>query len=133
MGKTYTYEVVESGSGDGVTNDSATHVVKVSITDNKDGTLTVEKTYDDGVCLEFHNTYGTETTFKFNGMKTLKGRPFQTGDRWTFTLTGEGDAPMPEGSVSNKKTVVLTAANGNQTPVEEGRCLGRSLLYLYPG
>ena len=29
--------------------------------------------------------------------------------------------------------VIGNAANGNQTPVEEGRCLGRSLLYLYPG
>ena len=37
-GKTYTYHVLESGKGDGVTNDQNTHVVKFSISDpDKDG------------------------------------------------------------------------------------------------
>ena len=56
--KTYTYNVVESGKGDGITNDSHTHVVTVTITDpNKDGNLIVTKTYKDGDHLAFVNTY----------------------------------------------------------------------------
>ena len=56
-GKTYTYHVLESGKGDGVTNDQNTHVVKFSISDpDKDGELFVLED-NDGKHLTFNNTY----------------------------------------------------------------------------
>lgn len=59
----------------------------------------------------FTNTYGTATEGRdvsTAGLftKTLKGRDWAEGDSFQFTLTGEGGAPMPEGS----KTVSVNAA-----------------------
>lgn len=56
---TYTYEVTESGSALGVTNDSeATKSFTFTVTDNGDGTLSVSPSSDDAV-FEFTNEYKT--------------------------------------------------------------------------
>ena len=46
--------------------------------------------------------------------KTLEGRDWAEGDSFRFTLTGEGGAPMPEGSADGSKTVSVTAAAGTK-------------------
>lgn len=46
--------------------------------------------------------------------KALEGRDWAEGDSFQFTLTGEGSAPMPEGSVDGSKTVSVTAAAGTK-------------------
>ena len=67
-----------------------------------------------GATTAFTNTYGTaaegrdvSTAGLFT--KTLKGRDWAEGDSFQFTLTGEDDAPMPEGSSDSSKTVSVTA------------------------
>lgn len=68
-----------------------------------------------GATAAFTNTYGTATEGRdvsTAGLftKTLKGRDWAEGDSFQFTLTGEGGAPMPEGSSDGSKTVSVTAA-----------------------
>lgn len=72
-----------------------------------------------GATVAFTNTYGTATEGRdvsTAGLftKTLKGRDWAEGDSFQFTLTGEGGAPMPEGSASGSKTVSVTAADGTK-------------------
>lgn len=75
-----------------------------------EGTVT-----DAGATAAFTNTYGTATEGRdvsTAGLftKTLKGRDWAESDSFQFTLTGEDDAPMPEGSADGSKTVSVTAA-----------------------
>ena len=75
-----------------------------------EGTVT-----EDGATAAFTNTYGTATEGRdvsTAGLftKTLKGRDWAEGDSFQFTLTGEGGAPMPEGSSDGSKTVSVAAA-----------------------
>lgn len=79
-----------------------------------EGTVT-----DAGATAAFTNTYGTATEGRdvsTAGLftKTLKGRDWAEGDSFQFALTGEGSAPMPEGSVDGSKTVSVTAAAGTK-------------------
>ena len=72
-----------------------------------------------GATAAFTNTYGTATEGRdvsTAGLftKTLKGRDWAEGDCFQFTLTGEGGAPMPEGSTDGSKTVSVTAAAGTK-------------------
>ena len=72
-----------------------------------------------GATAAFTNTYGTATEGRdvsTAGLftKTLKGRDWAEGDNFQFTLTGEGGAPMPEGSANGSKTVSVTAAAGTE-------------------
>lgn len=78
--------------------------------DGAEGTVT-----EAGATAAFTNTYGTATEGRdvsTAGLftKTLEGRDWAEGDSFQFTLTGEGDAPMPEGSADGSKTVSVTAA-----------------------
>lgn len=75
-----------------------------------EGTVT-----EDGATVAFTNTYGTATEGRdvsTAGLftKALKGRDWAEGDGFQFALTGEGGAPMPEGSADGSKTVSVTAA-----------------------
>lgn len=68
-----------------------------------------------GATAAFTNTYGTATEGRdvsTAGLftKALEGRDWAEGDSFQFTLTGEGGAPMPEGSADGSKTVSVTAA-----------------------
>lgn len=79
-----------------------------------EGTVT-----EDGATVAFTNTYGTVTEGRdvsTAGLftKALKGRDWAEGDSFQFTLTGEGGAPMPEGSADGSKTVSVTAAAGTK-------------------
>lgn len=79
-----------------------------------EGTVT-----EGGATAAFTNTYGTATEGRdvsTAGLftKTLKGRDWAEGDCFQFTLTGEGGAPMPEGSADGSKTVSVTAAAGTK-------------------
>ena len=72
-----------------------------------------------GATAAFTNTYGTATEGRdvsTAGLftKTLEGRDWAEGDSFQFTLTGEGGAPMPEGSADGSKTVSVTAAAGTK-------------------
>lgn len=80
-----------------------------------DGSKAEGAVTEDGATVAFTNTYGTaaegrdvSTAGLFT--KTLKGRDWAEGDSFQFALTGEDNAPMPEGSADGSKTVSVTAA-----------------------
>lgn len=100
----YTYTITESGTVDGVTNDTATKTVKVKVTD-EGGHLVAQKVDSDGVAVQgpdfiFTNTYGVEDKTlsgddALRATKVLEGRDLKA-DEFTFSLkSGEADAPMP--------------------------------------
>lgn len=84
-----------------------------------DGSKAEGAVTEDGATVAFTNTYGTavegrdvSTAGLFT--KALKGRDWAEGDSFQFTLTGEGGAPMPEGSADGSKTVSVTASAGTK-------------------
>lgn len=84
-----------------------------------DGSKAEGAVTEDGALAAFTNTYGTATEGRdvsTAGLftKALKGRDWAEGDSFQFTLTGEGGAPMPEGSADGSKTVSVTAAAGTK-------------------
>lgn len=84
-----------------------------------DGSKAEGAVTEDGATVAFTNTYGTATEGRdvsTAGLftKALKGRDWAEGDSFQFTLTGEGGAPMPEGSADGSKTVSVTAAAGTK-------------------
>ena len=85
-----------------------------------DGSKAEGAVTEDGATVAFTNTHGTavegrgvSTAGLFT--KALKGRDWAEGDSFQFALTGEGGAPMPEGSADGSKTVSVTAAAGTKT------------------
>lgn len=85
-----------------------------------DGSKAEDAVTEDGAIVAFTNTYGTATEGRdvsTAGLftKALKGRDWAEGDSFQFALTGEGGAPMPEGSADGSKTVSVTAAAGTKT------------------
>lgn len=83
--------------------------------DGTDGSKAEGTVTEAGATVAFTNTYGTaaegrdvSTAGLFT--KTLKGRDWAEGDSFQFALTGEDNAPMPEGSADGSKTVSVTAA-----------------------
>ena len=114
--KTFTYQVTESGSYAGVTNDGSTKTVTVTVTDNGDGTLSVSKVADQGAAMgmdfTFTNTYGVEpVTSSPTGeggvkiTKQLTGRDLQDGE-FGFQMSG---VSAPDGI--DPSASVLTATN----------------------
>lgn len=84
-----------------------------------DGSKAEGAVTEDGATVAFTNTYGTATEGRdvsTAGLftKTLEGRDWAEGDSFQFTLTGEGGAPMPEGSADGSKTVSVTAVAGTR-------------------
>ena len=84
-GKTYTYTVTEAGEAPGVTNDAAVHTVTVTVADNGDGTLAVEKSYSDGDQLLFTNAYAADGTVTLVATKVYKGGTLKAG-QFSFEL-----------------------------------------------
>lgn len=84
-----------------------------------DGSKAEGAVTEDGATVAFTNTYGTaiegrdvSTAGLFT--KALEGRDWAEGDSFQFALTGEGGAPMPEGSADGSKTVSVTASAGTK-------------------
>lgn len=107
----YDYTITEYGAGqthNGVQYDATTKTVTINVVDNGEGQLVAKvngpaiTTYDFG---EFENIYtATSATVKLEGYKDLVGRDLNEGE-FSFTLTAQNGAPMPEGSTDGKMTV----------------------------
>ena len=115
--KEFTYTVKESGNVPGVHNDSD-KTFKVTVTDNGDGTITVDGPKD--FAFEFTNTYRVDPVdYSINTdltiTKELDGRELKEGE-FTFELVGED------------KKVVSTAQNSADGSVTFGE-----LTYKVPG
>lgn len=115
---TYDYTVAEDQASfdEGVTAIAGSFQIKVTVTDNNDGTLSISVAYPEGGNgLQFRNAYGEgetgQATLNVNGTKSLKvnsgnNAPDIDG-KYTFTLAGSEGAPLPE------KTSVANDAAGN--------------------
>lgn len=94
----YTYmarEVTDGLKAEGVTPVRGSFTITVKVTDNGDGTLGCDVYYPKGG-LAFENSYGTgDAEIEVSGTKVLEGRDLRDGE-FGFTITGKGDAPMPE-------------------------------------
>ncbi len=108
-GKTYTYKVAETGDVAGVANDSAIHTMTVSVSDNGDGSLKIDRTFSDGNQMVFTNAYSAKGSISLAGTKNIEGRSFKSGDEMTFTLTGEDGAPLP---VDGSNSVTIKPDSG---------------------
>ena len=114
---TYDYTVVEDDSNfaDGVTGIHTSFPIKVIVTDDGKGNLSIEVVYPEGSenVLTFKNIYGADESavLNINGHKTLEvesgtNAPDITG-KYTFTIEGSEGAPMPE------KTTATNDETGN--------------------
>ena len=119
---TYAYAVSEDTSSlpAGVTPVVASFPVEVLVTDSGTGSLGAQVVYPEGSdgSLEFRNAYGTgvggATELAVGGAKVLKVESGETAPdiagKFTFTLTGSKDAPMPEGAKDGVKTATNDAS-----------------------
>ena len=120
----YTYTITESGTVEGVTNDSSAKTVRVKVTD--EGGYLVAKTVDEnnspveGADFTFTNSYSaTSTTASIEVAKELVVSNGLTGPgdiagKYTFTLAAEtAGAPLPE-------STTVTNVDGNGTPASFG-------------
>lgn len=119
---TYAYAVSEDTSSlpAGVTPVVASFPVEVLVTDSGTGSLGAQVVYPEGSdgSLEFRNAYGTgvggATELAVGGAKVFKVESGETAPdiagKFTFTLTGSKDAPMPEGAKDGVKTATNDAS-----------------------
>ena len=116
---TYRYTVRESaGDMPGVTYDDHMAHVTVDVTDNGNGELEAVATVTDGA---FVNVYGTQPSDGVpEGMtfiKQLDGIAWPKDRTFDFTLTAEGDAPMPKGAKDGKIDVSVGKPGDGGTAV----------------
>lgn len=86
----------------------SSYKVKVTVTDNGDGTLSAKASYPDGD-VHFVNTYNASNSVQFYATKTVLGTDDKSKE-FTFKLTGDGisaDAPMTV-TVKNGETKQFT-------------------------
>lgn len=109
---TFTYKVTESGSADGVTNDTETKTVSFKVTDHGDGKLTVERLgAASDPAFAFTNTYSVQptdssVTDQVKVTKQLTGRDMAAGE-FAFELL-EGDKVVATGINSADGSVALS-------------------------
>lgn len=93
---TFTYKVTESGSADGVTNDTETKTVSFKVTDDGNGKLTVERLgAASDPAFTFTNTYSVQPvdsslTDQVTVTKNLTGRDMKAGE-FEFQLLEGGN------------------------------------------
>lgn len=109
---TFTYKVTESGSADGVTNDTETKTVSFKVTDDGNGKLTVERLgAASDPAFAFTNTYSVQptdssVTDQVKVTKQLTGRDMAAGE-FAFELL-EGDKIVATGTNSADGSVALS-------------------------
>ena len=106
---TYNYTVEEvAGNDRHITYDATPYTISAIVTDNLDGTLKVTWKSGTGAIL-FKNTYTPDSTDATPSVeKKIAGGNPAKDSTFRFTLTGKDNAPMPEGSKDDRKTVKIT-------------------------
>ncbi|MBO7674590.1 MAG: hypothetical protein J6S63_06235 [Atopobiaceae bacterium] len=86
----HTYTVNEDATNvSGVTVDTNSYQVDVTVTDNGDGTLKAEPS-DNAKALDFTNAYAAEGSVTFAGTKSIDGRALTADDAFTFQVSEDG-------------------------------------------
>ena len=93
------YEKTDGLAAVGVTAQTQPIAFTVKVVDNGDGTLTATPNLGDG--LKFENAYNADAvSVGLSGVKMLEAeqglKPADITGKFTFTVTGEDGAPMPE-------------------------------------
>lgn len=127
---TFTYKVTESGSADGVTNDTETKTVSFKVTDDGNGKLTVERLgAASDPAFTFTNTYSVQpvdssVTDQVTVTKNLTGRDMKAGefefqllDGTKVVATGTNDA---SGNVALSPITYTKPGTYNYTLCEVG-------------
>lgn len=127
---TFTYKVTESGSADGVTNDTETKTVSFKVTDDGNGKLTVQRVGNgSAAAFTFTNTYSVQpvdssVTDQVTVTKNLTGRDmtagefeFQLLDGTKVVATGTNDA---SGNVTLSSITYTKPGTYNYTLCEVG-------------
>lgn len=127
---TFTYKVTESGSADGVTNDTETKTVSFKVTDDGNGKLTVQRVGNgSAAAFTFTNTYSVQrvdssVTDQVTVTKNLTGRDmtagefeFQLLDGTKVVATGTNDA---SGNVTLRPIPYTKPGTYNYTLCEVG-------------
>jgi pilin isopeptide linkage protein len=111
----YTYDITEKASGlGGVTDDATTHKAVVTVEDKDyNGKFTITVKYDntDSDAAVFTDTYAASGSTQLKVDKNFTGRDWAVGDKFTFTLTGEKDAPMPTDTAGNTLTIAYSSTS----------------------
>ncbi|MDO4854283.1 MAG: FctA domain-containing protein [Coriobacteriia bacterium] len=120
-GKEFTFTVAEKVPAEaqklsGVTYDTTSHEVKITVADNHDGTLNVATTVDGkaGNTVAFTNKYTGPATYDTAAAgltKVLKGRDWKEGESFTFSISAEDGVPMPQIDGREVSSVTVYKAN----------------------
>ena len=130
IGKTFTYLIKEviPDNKPGYTYDQAEHTVTIRVSDNGNGTLSVQTTVDDQVfdqnaVVVFNNRYvasgtlGGQGATKIQATKTLNGRDMLASE-FNFVITNTKDTTKtPVSSGTNQSAANGQAANIEFTPI----------------
>ncbi len=106
-GKTYEYTITETHKGEtinGITYESNDYVATVKVSDNGDGTLKVETTYEQGNI--FTNTYGSKGEGEILVQKVLQNREWTDEDSFQFRISAAAGTPLP-----GAKSITITKAD----------------------
>ena len=94
----YTLREVKGNAG-GITYSDAEYTIETTVTDNGDGTLSVEHKLQDAKAATFENTYSvtpTDADLDFGLSKAINGRDWTDADKFSFTITAPEGAPLPD-------------------------------------
>ena len=92
----YYFQITETDEGKaGWIYDDKIVNIKVSVTNNGDGTLAVAKVATASDAIEFENTYNAEGTFNLTGTKALNGRALKADEFGFAVLPSNVDAQNP--------------------------------------
>ena len=108
---TYTFEISEVNENiERVGYDSHVITISVEVTDNNEGKLVVATPTVTGE-MTFTNTYTpAPVTATLQGTKVMSGRDLKDSDKFSFTIEGINNAPMPQvPTVENNKNSISFA------------------------
>ena len=136
--KTFIYKVTESGKQPGVSNDTETKIVKVTVKDDGKGHITAETDPKTAPLFAFSNTYSTKpmdsaVTGQVQIKKALAGRSMEEGE-FHFVLKNEEGKTLDnavndkDGNITFKKLTFKNVGTYNYT-VEEVAGNNRHITY----
>ncbi len=110
---THEYVIRETGNnGNGLTLSQAEYKVTVTVSDNRQGSLSVAASYENGQTPAFENIYMAQGSLTLTGTKTVNGQEPENyiNSNFSFTLTPLEGAPGETQTVQNNGEGQITFA-----------------------